>query len=192
VFVFSSAGKPIFSHHGSEEDLAELMATAKAIMSVVQAQGQALRYLRAGRHVVAFLDRSPLCLVAASALGEPPAVLRMQLALVHGQITSLLTASALAAVFKRSSGYDARKLLRGSDPMLRSLVDSFLDTPAALLGAYPSLPVLPGARAAVGAALRAAVQVRPPVLKPAIRRLGSAFTAPAGWRTLGSRLLFCL
>ena len=46
VFVFSTAGKPIFSHHGNEEDLAELMATAKAIMSVAQAQGHSLRHLR--------------------------------------------------------------------------------------------------------------------------------------------------
>jgi len=46
VFVFSIAGKPIFSHHGNEEDLAELMATAKAIMSVAQAQGHSLRHLR--------------------------------------------------------------------------------------------------------------------------------------------------
>lgn len=68
---------------------------------------------RAGRHVIAFLDRSPLYLVGFSALGEPPAVLRMQLSLVHGQLVSLLTASALGSLFRRSPGYDLRKLLGG-------------------------------------------------------------------------------
>lgn len=63
--------------------------------------------------MVAFLDRSPLYLVGFSALGEPPAVLRMQLSLVHGQLVSLLTGSALASLFRRSPGYDLRKLLGG-------------------------------------------------------------------------------
>lgn len=46
VLVFSTAGKPIYSLHGNEEDLAELMATAEAIISVVQSQKQSLSYVR--------------------------------------------------------------------------------------------------------------------------------------------------
>ena len=45
-FIFSTAGKPIYSYHGSEEALSELMATAKALMSVAQSQAESLRYLR--------------------------------------------------------------------------------------------------------------------------------------------------
>ena len=63
--------------------------------------------------MLAFLERPPLCLLAASALAEPPAVLRMQLTLVHGQIVSLLTASAISGILGRSPGYDLRKLLGG-------------------------------------------------------------------------------
>jgi hypothetical protein len=55
---------------------------------------------RSGDHVIAFLDRGPLCLLGVSPLGEPPAVLRMQLALVHGQIVSLVTSSALDSIFR--------------------------------------------------------------------------------------------
>lgn len=44
--------------------------------------------------------------------------------------------------------------------MLCSLIDSFTATPAALLGAYPSLPLLGGVRQALLASLAAAVKVR--------------------------------
>ena len=108
--------------------------------------------------MVAFLDRSPLCLVATSTLGEPPPVLRMQLALLHGQVASLLTAAALTSIFSKSPGFDARRLLGGADAMLDSLVRSFTSSPAALLGAYPSLPLLRGVRTAVLQAVRSAVQ----------------------------------
>lgn len=84
----------------------------------------------------------------------------MQLALVHAQITSLLTASALTAVFKRNPRYDARSLLQGSEPMLNRLIDSFTSNPAALLGAYPSFALSPGVRREVDKTLQTAVQVK--------------------------------
>ena len=43
--------------------------------------------------------------------------------------------------------------------MLSALVDSFTAAPAALLGAYPSLPLLGGVRQALLASLAAAVKV---------------------------------
>lgn len=48
----------------------------------------------------------------------------------------------------------------GSEGMLCSLIDSFTATPAALLGAYPSLPLLGGVRQALLASLGVAVKVR--------------------------------
>lgn len=113
---------------------------------------------RSGKYVIAFLDRSPLCLVAVSSLAEPPAVLRMQLAMVHGQVTSLLTASAMAAVFTKSPGFDARRLLGGADVMLDSLISGFSADPSALLGAYPTLALMRGVRTAVLQSLRHAMQ----------------------------------
>lgn len=43
--------------------------------------------------------------------------------------------------------------------MLSSLIDGFTSTPATLLGAYPSLPLLGGVRHALTSALAAAVKV---------------------------------
>ena len=107
--------------------------------------------------MVAFLDRSPLCLVAISTLAEPPAVLRMQLALVHSQLASLLTASAVAAIFAKNPGYDARRLLGGADVMLHSLIGSFTASPAALLGSFPSFALPTATRVLLVEALRTAM-----------------------------------
>jgi hypothetical protein len=158
LFVFSSAGKPIFSAAGSEESAAEAMAAARAIMAVAAAAGQPLRHVAGPAGAAfAFLDRPPLGLVAASTLGEPPAVLRAQLALAHAQIVSVLTASALAATFRRAPGFDARRLLGGAaDAALRALAASFLASPAAAFGAPRALPLPAAARAVAAAALRAA------------------------------------
>lgn len=46
VFVFSTAGKPIYSYRGDESRLAGLMATAEAILSVAHSKGHALKYVR--------------------------------------------------------------------------------------------------------------------------------------------------
>jgi hypothetical protein len=45
--VFSSAGKPIYAYHGSEEKLSSFMATAEALMSVaIASRSESLRYIR--------------------------------------------------------------------------------------------------------------------------------------------------
>ena len=91
--------------------------------------------------VVSFLERAPLTLIGVSHLGESPAVLRMQLVLIHAQIVSLLTATALSSIFNRNPGYDLRKLLSGSEQILSHLFESFTQTPATLVGAFPSYPM---------------------------------------------------
>lgn len=57
------------------------------------------------------VDRDPLLLMAVSQAYEPVPVLRMQLSLLHNQIESVLTRSALTSVFKKAPGYDLRRLL---------------------------------------------------------------------------------
>lgn len=51
VFVFSTAGKPIFTYRGDEARLAGLVATAQAILSVAHSKGHTLKHTRcrAGR-----------------------------------------------------------------------------------------------------------------------------------------------
>ena len=46
VFVFSTAGKPIYSYRGDESRLAGLMATAEAILSVAHSKGHTLKHVK--------------------------------------------------------------------------------------------------------------------------------------------------
>lgn len=68
------------------------------------------RACRAGRHVVVFLERGPLYLVAAAATGEPVSVLRLQLHLLHSQILCILT-DGFQKVLARNARFDTRRLL---------------------------------------------------------------------------------
>lgn len=67
-------------------------------------------HYRAGRHLVVFLVRGPLHLVAASSRGEGEGVLRDQLALLHSQILCILTAG-FERMFARNPRFDVRRLL---------------------------------------------------------------------------------
>lgn len=120
------------------------------------ADGKLPLLFRRGARVVAFLDKSPVCLVAVSTLSEPPAVLRMQLVLLHGQLTSLLTASAMDHLYTRNPGFDARRLLGGADVMLDALIRSFTASPAALLGAYHTLTLPRAVRSIIHGLLKEA------------------------------------
>ena len=68
-------------------------------------------HCRSGSTTIVAVDRDPLVLLAVSRRFEPIPVLRMQLSLVYYQIESVLTRSALVAVFNKAPGYDLRRLL---------------------------------------------------------------------------------
>jgi hypothetical protein len=160
-FIMTSAAKPIYSYKGDQAHLSSVMAAATALLAVSESlHHQSLRHIRAGRHIIAFLIRGPLCLVAVSALAEPPAVLRMQLSLLHFVLVSILTQKAIQTILTKDPGYDlAGRLLVGADVMLNSMIDSFFrDSPAALLGAYASLILPVDTRQIIHGALKVAVR----------------------------------
>ena len=86
VFVFSSAGKPVFSLHGDEGQLAGLMAAAQALMSVVQGSGQQLRHLRCALERRTSLRACALGSSHALALGSSRCGLMAQL---HAELAAL-------------------------------------------------------------------------------------------------------
>ena len=57
-----------------------------------------------------FLERGPLYLVAVAATGEPVAVLRLQLHLLHSQILCILT-DGFQKVLARNARFETRRLL---------------------------------------------------------------------------------
>lgn len=65
-FVLSSAGKPIYSLHGSEDKLATLYGVMQALVSVVQASQDVIMSIHAIGVKFVFLLKGPLILVAVS------------------------------------------------------------------------------------------------------------------------------
>ncbi len=161
--VLSHAGKPIFccsEKNGiqNESHVADVMATAQALLSVSRSlgNGQHLKSIKsfgASRRTLYFLEKPHLLLFVATHHDESLLMLKMQLEMLHAQILSLLPMSGLKSLFDKSPGYDLRKLLMGSEQILRRMIDSFRSTPATVLGAYPMLPMSPGAREDMRAAV---------------------------------------
>lgn len=66
VFILSTAGKPIYSLHGSEDKLATLYGVMQALVSVFQSNQDTLMSIHAIGIQFVYLVRPPLILVAAS------------------------------------------------------------------------------------------------------------------------------
>ena len=68
VFILSTAGKPVYSLHGSEEKLNTLSGLLQALVSVVQSGDDSIRSITARNTKFVFLVKSPLILVGVSKL----------------------------------------------------------------------------------------------------------------------------
>lgn len=66
VFILSTAGKPIYSLHGSEEKLNTLFGLLQALVSVVQSGDDSIRSVTAKNTKFVFLVKSPLILVGVN------------------------------------------------------------------------------------------------------------------------------
>ena len=149
IFILSSAGKPIFSRYGDESRLSPIMGVLQALVSFVRDQDDTLRYIKAGRHHVAFVLRGPLYFVAVSSAGETVQHTWRQLGLLHSQIVSILT-SKVEGIFARNPAYDARGLLGGTDRVMRSLLHSASNEPTMLMQGVPCLRMPAATRAELG------------------------------------------
>uniref|UniRef100_A0A914UUA6 Vacuolar fusion protein MON1 homolog n=1 Tax=Plectus sambesii TaxID=2011161 RepID=A0A914UUA6_9BILA len=154
VFVMSEAGKPIYTTHGSEEDLSSLFALIHALVSFTTARNDTLDSFQYGRLTICFTHRGPLILAAVSRVGESQSQLNAQLDLVHSQILSVLTRTALLRVFEqRGHNFDLRRLLQGTEKSLGTAVVAAETDPAVGLNAVRVLPMVSSDRDALGQAI---------------------------------------
>lgn len=156
VFVFSDAGKPIYSRYGKEDKLNPLMGVMLTLVSLVQIEKNTLRSFRAGNHLYVFLLRQPLILVAVSKTNESQQQLLMQLTYVYNHIISVLTHTQLSSIFKKRDNYDLRKLLGGTEIFLDNLIDLMDRDPCFLLTAIRCLPLDGAIRDMIGSAMHSA------------------------------------
>lgn len=152
-FILSDAGKPIYSRHGDEQKLCSLMGVMQGIFSFVTSGGDDLRSMYAGDHVMVFMSRGPLYLVAIASSGEPASVLKRQLEWLHLQIISTIT-SGITKIFETRPCFDLRSLLRGSTKFIDNLVAGLDKQPSYLINATQCLPLEPAIRSMTGTYLQ--------------------------------------
>uniref|UniRef100_A0A1A9WMB6 Vacuolar fusion protein MON1 homolog n=1 Tax=Glossina brevipalpis TaxID=37001 RepID=A0A1A9WMB6_9MUSC len=124
IFILSEAGKPIFSLYGNEENLASIFGVIQALVSFVQDGQDEIKSIQAKDVQIVFLLKPNLILVAVSRTSFSVAQLEMQLSDVYHQIISTLTFRHLRNVFSKHKGFDLRRLLAGSERLIRHLVSN--------------------------------------------------------------------
>jgi len=153
IFVLSDAGKPIFTLHGDEDELASLMAVMQAMVSYVADMGDSLRSIVVGGKKIVFLSKGPLILVAVSQGKESIMQLSVQLTYIYHQILSVVTQSHLTKIFEQRKGYDLRRMIAGSERLIRSLSSAMDSDPCFMLSAVRVLPMPSSAREDISKAI---------------------------------------
>ncbi|GAB0086552.1 Vacuolar fusion protein MON1 homolog [Sergentomyia squamirostris] len=122
VFILSTAGKPIYSLHGSEDKLASLFGVMQALVSVVQSNQDSIKSIHMAGTTFVFLVKSPLILVAVSRTTSSVHQIQMQLSDVYNQILSILTLSYMNKIYEKRKNFDLRRLLGGSERLINHLL----------------------------------------------------------------------
>ena len=154
IFILSDAGKPIYSHHGDEDELASLMAVMQAHVSFVHdMDGDNIRAIHCHDCSIVFLNKGPLILVAVSRGMETVTQLIVQLTYMYHQVLSVVTLSHLTRIFEEKKNYDLRKMLAGSERLLDSLTVNMQKDPSFMLSAVRVLSLPSTTRDSISAAI---------------------------------------
>ncbi|VDN96621.1 unnamed protein product [Rodentolepis nana] len=123
VFVFSDAGKPIYTRYGDESKLAHVMGVMQALVSVVAQLGDQVQTLVAGDKNIIFRSYGHLILVAVGSSQEPISHLSVILKYVYNQIVSALTNQRIDKWFMQKQNLDLRNLMIGDNRLLSGAVE---------------------------------------------------------------------
>lgn len=122
IFIFTDAGKPVFTRWGDESDFSELFGILQVLMEMSISNGLgALKHVCLGSHDVHFFSDGHLRFVMVTATGEPPDICQHQLRLVcHCLLSGCPTVNK---VLERNSSYDIRNQLLHPN-VFKSLIKS--------------------------------------------------------------------
>jgi len=127
VFIFSEAGKPIYSRYGKEENIVGLFGVMQVLLSCVADDNDEMNCIRTEDHLFVFRCHSPLILVAVSHLEDSEDILSRQLQYVAHQAVYFLTQSRMQKLFKNRHNFDLRRQLTGVPKFFDSILD-FVET----------------------------------------------------------------
>eukprot|EP01125_Pyxidicula_operculata_P008014 TRINITY_DN2703_c0_g1_i2.p1 TRINITY_DN2703_c0_g1~~TRINITY_DN2703_c0_g1_i2.p1 ORF type:complete len:137 (-),score=11.37 TRINITY_DN2703_c0_g1_i2:55-465(-) len=95
IFIFSNAGKPIYSKHLCDESkLAGVTGVLVAMIEFVSDRDDTIVSVNAGSHKIVFLLKPPIYCVMVADTTESNDQMIHQLEYIHSQIISFLTISA--------------------------------------------------------------------------------------------------
>ncbi|KAI5948904.1 MON1 [Candida theae] len=117
-FIFSTAGKPIYSMNGSDDVVIGYMGILTTILSTFQEDlHKDLSSIKVGDEVRAVaLNRGPIVLFAITKLThETDSLLKSQLHLLYSYLLSILSKSAIDKHFNNGLNYDLRRILNALD-----------------------------------------------------------------------------
>ncbi|XP_051874248.1 vacuolar fusion protein MON1 homolog A [Pristis pectinata] len=156
VFVFSDAGKPIYSRYGTEEALSSMTGVMVALVAFIEASKDMIKSIHAEGYKVVFIRRSPLVLVAVTHTRQSEQEVAKELLYVYYQIVSLLTLTQLNRIFEQKKNYDLRRLLSGSERITDNLLNLMDKDPSFLMCAVRCLPLSSSVRDVISSSLQQA------------------------------------
>ncbi|CAI4039158.1 hypothetical protein SMKI_07G1290 [Saccharomyces mikatae IFO 1815] len=116
--IFTSAGKPIYSMHGKDEQIMSYTGLVNTVISYFQVNGpselKTISTLTSGKRLT-FLDKSPILLMAQSERGESSNELLNQLDFLYSYILSSLSERQLLRLFSKRENFDLRNYLETTD-----------------------------------------------------------------------------
>ncbi|CAI4062812.1 hypothetical protein SUVZ_07G1250 [Saccharomyces uvarum] len=116
--IFTSAGKPVYSMHGKDEQIMSYTGLVNTVISYFQVNGPSdLKTIStfASGQMLTFLDKSPILLMAQSERGESSNELLNQLDFLYSYILSSLSERQLLRLFSGRDNFDLRNYLETTD-----------------------------------------------------------------------------
>lgn len=145
-FILSTAGKPIYSLHGSEDKLVTIFGVMQALVSFVQSNDDSIQAINAGNTKFVFLVKEPIILVSVSKTKESENQLIKQLNYLYNLILSILTSTQLKKIYDERRNFDFRRLLTGSERLIDHLLNFMNYEPGFALESIRCLALDPSVR----------------------------------------------
>jgi len=145
VWILSEFGKPIFSSCGREDELCGVFALIQVFVKRYEAWKDTLVSIQAPPHFfVQFSHRAPLILCIVS---RHPYNLRLQLDIVHNQVVSILSKTAIKGIYEKyGDNFDLRRYLDGIHKRVDACIKGFNEDPVVFLSGFRVLPLNPADR----------------------------------------------
>ena len=100
-FILSSAGKPIYSLHGNDDELTSFVGLIQAIVSFCEDAGDEVQYVTAGKYRFVFLIKGSIFLLCVTNELRPIPFSLLQLQYLYNQIVFILTSRGLGILDRK-------------------------------------------------------------------------------------------